>query len=233
MGHFCVEINIRTFELIRRELFRVLKDNDTFYVGDRIPPDLAEGVARATPLAVWNALDEIGRNDALQMSFEDAVRAYLTKTKAKLTKEGVVLNSMLFRSDALDQVGARKIVSGKQTIDVEVYVLDACLRHIWIDIKGQLIELDLTLKVPVGNEVLLMSLEEIKQFEEFCRERDSFHDEHCTAVSIQIYHEFKEVTGRDWDAGKRVKGRAKRGTPSAKREAAEARGAVHAAKARA
>jgi len=225
--------NLRTFELIRRELFRVLKDNDTFYVGDRIPPDLAERVTRATPLAIWNTWDEIGRNDALQMGFEDAVRAYLTKTKAKLTKEGVVLNSMLFRSDALDQVGARKLVSGKQTVDVEVYVLDACLRHIWTDFKGQLIELDLTLKVPVGNEVLLMSLEEIKQFEAFCRERDSFHDEHCTAVSIQIYHEFKEATGRDWDTGTRVKGRAKRGTPSAKREAAEARGAVHAAKARA
>lgn len=223
--------DLRTFELIRRELFRVLKDNDTFQVADRIPPDLADRVARATPLAVWNTWDEIGRNDALQMSFEDAVRAYLTKTKAKLTKEGIVLNSMLFKSDALDQVGARRMVSGKQTIDVEVYVLDACLRHIWIDIKGQLIELDLTLRVPVGNEVLLMSLEEIKQFEAFCRVRDSYHDEHCAAVTIQIYQEFKEATGRDWDAGTRVKGRAKRGTPTAKREAAEARGAVHAAKA--
>lgn len=223
--------NLRTFELIRRELFRVLKDNDTFFVADRIPPNLADRVARATPLAVWNTWDEIGRNDAMQMSFEDAVRAYLTKTKAKLTKNGIVLNSMLFRSNALDQVGARKMVSGKQTVDVEVYVLDACLRHIWIDVKGQLIELDLTLKVPVGNEVLLMSLEEIQQFEAFCRKRDSFHDAHCAAVTIQIYQEFKEATGRDWDAGKRVKGRAKRGTPTAKREAAEARGAVHAAKA--
>lgn len=178
-------------------------------------------------MAVWNAWDEIGRNDALQMSFEDAVRAYLTKTKAKLTREGVVLNSMLFRSDALDQAGARKLVSGKQTIDVDVYVLDACLRHIWIDVKGHLIELDLTLKVPVGNEVLLMSFEEVKQFESFCRERDSFHDEHCAAVTIQIYQEFKEATGRDWDAGSRVKGRAKRGTAVARQEAAEAKSAMH------
>ena len=219
--------DLRTFELIRRELFRVLKDNDTFFVADRIPPHLADRVARATPLAVWNAWDEIGRNDALQMSFEDAVRAYLTKTKAKLTREGVVLNSMLFRSDALDQAGARKLVSGKQTIDVDVYVLDACLRHIWIDVKGHLIELDLTLKVPVGNEVLLMSFEEVKQFESFCRERDSFHDEHCAAVTIQIYQEFKEATGRDWDAGSRVKGRAKRGTAVARQEAAEAKSAMH------
>ncbi|MFY9812109.1 hypothetical protein [Aquabacterium sp.] len=225
--------NLRTFELVRRELFRVLKDNDTIYVGDRIPPDLAEHIPRATPLAVWNALDAVGRNDAMQMSFEDAVRAYLTKAKAKLTKEGVVLNKILFKSALLDQIGARKMVSGKQVVDVEVYVLDACLRHIWIDIKGQLIELDLTIKVPVGNEVLLMSLEEIKQFEAFCRERDSFHEDHCAAVTIQTYHDFKAAGGSDWNSGTPVKGRAKRGTRSAKQEAAEILGAIHPTKTRA
>jgi len=228
-----IQSELRTFELIRRELFRVLLDNDTFYVGDRIPPDLVGRVERATPIGVWKALDEIGRNDAVQMSFEDAVRAYLNKAKAKLNKEGVSLHGMLFRSDALDEVGGRKMVSGKQTVDVDVYVLDACLRHIWIDIKGQIIELNLTFKIPVGNEILLMSLEEVIQFEAFCKERDSFHVEHCAAVTIQIYQEFKAATGRDWDAGRRVNGKAKRGSPVARREAAEARWAVHPAKVRA
>ena len=78
-----------------------------------------------------------------------------------------------------------------------------------------------------------MSLEEIKQFEAFCRERDSFHEDHCAAVTIQTYHDFKAAGGSDWSSGTPMKGRAKRGTRSAKQEAAEILGAIHPAKARA
>lgn len=217
---------MRTFELVRREIFGVLKDNDTFHVRSRVPPDLADKISRPTPLGVWVALDELGRNDAVDMTFEDAVRAYLSKAKATLSADGVAFHGMHYRSDALDAVNGRRMVSGKQTIDVEVYVLDACVRHIWIDLHGQLIELDLQVAVPVANEVLYMSLEELKQFEEFVKRQDSFHDEHRTAVTMEIYELFKQATGLDWDAGTRKSGQPKRGGPDAKREAAEAKRAM-------
>ncbi len=218
--------SMRTFELVRREIFRVWKDNDTFHVRSRIPPDLADKVSRPTPLGVWVALDELGRNDAVEMTFEDAVRAYLSKAKATLSSDGVAFHGMHYRSDALDAVNGRRMVSGKQTIDVEVYVLDACVRHIWIDLHAQLIELDLQVAIPVGNEVLYMSLEELKQFEVFVDRQDSFHDEHRTAVTMEIYELFKQATGLDWDAGARKSGQPKRGGPAAMREAAEAKRAM-------
>lgn len=171
------------------------------------------------------ALDDLGRNDAVQMSFEEAVRAYLDHLDAKLTRDGVILHGQLYKSPAFDAAKVRSAISGGQSLPVKVYFMEACIRHTWLEWKGQLIELDLASPTPVGNDVIYMSMEELKQFEEFCRQRERVHKGHRQAVSLQTYQEFKENVGKELDSGSRVRGRPKRGTRLAKLEANEARNA--------
>lgn len=217
----------RVFELVRREIFRVLKDNETINIVDRIPPDLLTHVPRLSPLALYGELNRRGRNDSQMMPFEDAVRTFLTRLPAKLTRKGVMLNSQCFSSEALRCSSLFGRIRGPQEPEVEVYVLDACLRHIWIDVDGQMIELDIQAPQRVGNEVMYLSLEELIEREKFLRRRNLEHEEHRDAVTSKFERDFFESSGKRWNGGKTVSGRPKRGTAGAKREAAESKKAVH------
>jgi hypothetical protein len=217
----------RVFELVRREIFRVLKDNETIDISDRIPPDLLTYVSRLTPLALFGELDRRGRNDSLQIQFADAVRTFLTRLKAKVTRRGVIYRAQCFCSEALQKSRLFGQIRGPQEPEVEIYVLDACLRHIWIDVDGNLIELDIQAPQRVGNEVMYLSLEELIEREKFLRLRKLDHEEHRDAFTSKTEHDFSEGTGKRWNGGKTVSGRAKRGSVAAKREAAETRAAVH------
>jgi hypothetical protein len=136
--------NMPVFELIRREIDRVLKDNETFNIKDRIPPNLLRNMTSLTPLALYSELDRRGRNDSMQIQFDDAVRTLLTKLKARVD-----------------------------------------LRHL-----------------------------------------NLAHEEHRDAYTAKIEREFSEQTGKTWNSGRTVSGRVKRGSPGAKKEAAESRSAV-------
>ncbi len=223
--------NLRTFELVRREIFRLLQFNDSCDIGNRIPPDLLEEVRRQTPNGLWETLDNCGRNDAVQMSFETAVRTYLDKLDATLTRDGVFLLGQRYMSKELDAAGARSSVSGNQSTEVTVYFLEGCLRYIWLEWKGRLIEVEVQYAVPVSNDVLYMSLEEVRQFDEYTRAHSQPLKKHREAVALKTYHEFKEVVGKEWNSGSRVRGRPKRGTRAAKQEAIETKAAMRGRKA--
>jgi hypothetical protein len=168
-------------------------------------------------------LAERGRNDSEQISFEQAVRNFLDQRSAKLTEAGVLLHGQLFKSKALTHSGACLTVAGRDDLPIQVYVLEGCIRHIWLDWHGQLIEVGLTFAIPVQNGTLHMSLAELEQFEAFLKDFKYDERENRQAVALEIYEQFQANTGKDWDAGSRKSGRAKRGSHAAKQEAAEAR----------
>jgi hypothetical protein len=217
----------RVFELVRREIFRVLKDNDTINIKERIPPDLLTHFSRFTPLVLYRELDKRGRNDSLQIQFADAVRTFLTKLKATFNRKGVLLHGQCFSSEALRNTKLFGRINGPQAPETEVYVLDACLRHIWIDVDGQLLELDIQVPLRVGNEVMYLSLEELKEREKFIRQNTVVHEDHRDAHTAMIEREYCDQSGKTWRGGKTIAGRVKRGSPGAKKEAAESRVAVH------
>ena len=222
---------LRTFELIRREIFSLLEFNRSADVRDRIPPEVTDALQVDTPIGLWNELASRGRNDAVLMSFSDAVRAYLEKRDALLTPEGIVLHGQLYKSAALDLTDARISVVGKEAMPIKVYFLDGCIRHIWLDWTGELIQVDLTFPVPVADKVFYMSLAELIQFEDFCKKRMPMHAQNRNGVSVEISNEFFAQTGLNMNAGRRVPGRAKRGTRAAQQEAAETKAAIRGRKA--
>jgi hypothetical protein len=218
--------NMPVFELIRREIDRVLKDNETFNIKDRIPPNLLRNMTSLTPLALYSELDRRGRNDSMQIQFDDAVRTLLTKLKARVDRKGVWLHNQCFSSESLRKSKLFGRIRGPQNPEIEVYVLEACVRHIWVDIEGKLLELDIQVPMRVGNEVLYLSLDELKEREKFLRHLNLAHEEHRDAYTAKIEREFSEQTGKTWNSGRTVSGRVKRGSPGAKKEAAESRSAV-------
>ncbi len=109
---------------------------------------------------------------------------------------------------------------------MKIYVLEACVRHVWIEWQGQLIELDVRYPVPVKDEVLYMSMAEAQQYEEFCAKRGREHAEHRDAAGAHYADLYEEQTGLDWKSAVRKSGRPKRGTAGARKEAGEARHAT-------
>ncbi|WP_324779779.1 hypothetical protein [Thiobacillus sedimenti] len=217
---------LSTVELIRREIFALLKFNASSSVRSRIPPDLAAKITGNNPNALYVLLDERGRNDAEQITFEQAVRNFLDLRPAKLTDAGVLLHGQVYKSAALTQSGACEAVAGRKDMPIQVYVFEGCTRHIWFDWHGQLVEVDLTFSVPVPNGVLHMSLAALEEFEAYLNELGYEHRENRLAVALATYEAFRTNTGKDWDAGSRKAGRAKRGSRAAKQEAAEAKNAT-------
>jgi hypothetical protein len=217
---------LRTIELIRREILALLKFNKSSNVRSRIPPDLADKITANNPNALYVLLDKRGRNDAEQITFEHAVRNFLDPRPAKLTDAGVLLCGQIYKSAALTQAGACEAVAGRQDLQIQVYVFVGCIRHIWFDWRGQLVEVDLTFPVPAPNGILHMSLAELEEFDAYLNELDYENRDNRLAVALETYDEFRANTGKEWNAGSRKAGRAKRGSRAAKQEAAEARNAT-------
>jgi hypothetical protein len=221
-----VQSDLRAIELARKAIWNHIKFNESCYIGDRIPPDLADRVSRPSPNGLWETLEELGRNDAVQMPFEDAVRAYLDIVPAKLTRAGVTLVGRNYHSSAPEFLKATQCVTGSQAVDVKVYVLESCVRHVWLDWERVLIELDVRYPIPVASGVEYMSLAEAKQYYEHMKEVDRIHRKHQQGAQVETETNYEEQTGQRWESNQRKSGRPKRGTHTAKQEAIEAKHAT-------
>ncbi len=213
-------------ELARRAVFELLAFNDSCDVSDRIDPSLERHVLRATPNEVWRALDARGRNDAVSIDVADAVRCYLDPVPAKLGRSGVELAGRNYFSKSAKFVHAREQLSGNQRVEIKVYVLEICVRHVWMEWQGELLELDVRYPVQVNEVVKYMSMAEAVEYAEHLeRERRNLQD-HRRAVGVEMKADYEKQIGKPWDKGTRKTGRRKTGTADSKRESAEARKAV-------
>lgn len=218
-SHLKSEKNV--FELSVREIRRVMVDNDSIDITSRITPDLWDKVRKPCPNTLWSVLDGLGRNDAVQVTFEDAVRAYLDRVEIVVKADGIDLHGQRYDSRALRATGLLDRVAVSQVMRMKAYVLEACVRHIWIDINNQLIELDLQASLRVGDEMLFMSLNEIRQREVEVRAMAPAFLEHRHATASKAHRAYEEETGLKWNGASRRAGRAKSGTPIARQEAVE------------
>lgn len=217
---------LRPVEMARKCIYDILTLNASINVINRVPPDLAMKVRNGSPNALWECLAERGRNDAMLHSWDDAVRSFLCKCSASLRRDGVWLAGRRYKSPLLEKYGATTELEGDQRIEVSVYVLEACMRHVWLDWRGSLIELAVCYPTPVGDLVLHMSLDEATQYETYCKEWEQSHKEHAKAVQNQMRSAYEANTNLPWKTETQRKGRPKDRTATAKAEAAEARDRV-------
>jgi hypothetical protein len=218
--------NLRVAEMVRQEIMRTVTDNNTMNVSSRIPMDLQSRLPIATPTAMWKLYDRLGRNDAMPVAFADAVRKWLTPVDLRLTSEGVELCGRRYDSKALRKSGVLDRVSREQSVSPRGFVLECCVRHIWIQIDHELIELDLQVRLRGGDSNVYVSLEELQREEALIKRRRPTTEVNRRAAHTERNQEFEENTGFEWEPGVRKQGRPpKKGSRSA--DASEAKAAMH------
>jgi hypothetical protein len=211
-------------KLARKLIREFIKKNRTRWIEEKIEaiPEMAD--VSPDPLSVWNSYDSRGRNDAQMMSIADAVRTFLTPKKLTLKEDGVYLSGRRFNSDELKKSGVfQKLKRSSVTVmEVDGYVMDLCVRHLWVEHGGQLYKLDAELKVGGDTDDLYISLSELEQFSAARAEINSAFRQHQRAASAEGISQFEEDTGDDWDSIQRKSGRPKK-TAQAQREEREAK----------
>lgn len=186
------------------EIFRVLEYIKITNAEDRIDPlpDLVD--VYPTPLGIWNHYAERYRNAAINISFEEAVRQYLTKVEFTVKEDAVYLHGRMFNCEELRETG----VFGIGETKVDGYILDLCVRYVWIEWKGKLIEVTALHRVRGLEEDLYLSIAELEQLsQERAKKRSQLNADKVPAI-LQTKQRFEEVTGKDYDnAIKRKRGK--------------------------
>lgn len=204
--------------LARRELARVLEFNDTANVHSRVDPSLAELVGPiSTPNAVWRAKERLGRHDGLSIRFEQAVRSNLKRVTGSLSRSGLTLAGRNYYSkESLFQDAMAAAAS--RALEVQVHVLTVCVRYVWLEWKGKLMELDVRYPIPVPEGVLYMTLQDARRYEEATKDQNTRLDKNRDAAGVAYDEDFEAQTGQKRTATKRVPGRPGNRKAAAKEE---------------
>jgi len=216
-----VQSSLTPVELARREIIRLMEFNNGALMSDRIDPDRALVHVLPTPNALWAHYDRMGRNDALPISLDDAIRTFLTPFEFELRDDGVYLKGRRYSSpafEALDDTHCSHTPGAPMT-RVRGYVLDMCVRYVWVEMKGQLLQLGARLRIRGDEETVWMSLEELNQWGVALCQCESAMRVHQHANAAEFRTRFETLTGKAWDAGKRRPGKPKRSSNVSERKA--------------
>jgi hypothetical protein len=211
-------------ELAKREIMRLMRFNNTTDMEARLDPDSELAHVVPSPTGIWNHYDRLFRNDAQPMRIEEATRTFLTPMEFSLRDDGVWLDQRKFDSNELRTSGIldRMARSGETGIKINGYILDMCIRHIWVEVDNRILLLEAQLRMRGDEETLFMSLEELNQWNENRRKISSAFKVHQHAASSEYIRRFEEDTGKNWDSATHRAGKPRRDATS-KQEENEAR----------
>jgi len=216
-----IRSELNPVQMARREIQRLIRDNQATDMSNRLTPEMQSTGTIPSPNGVWNFLDQRGRTDAQSMTFEDAVRAFLSPIAVSARNDGVYFNEMHFDSKALRETQLIDRVARGQVTSVNGYVLDLCLRHLWLEIEGQIIQVDAQLSLRDDENQLFLSLPEMVALATNKRATRRLFQEHQHAATSEFFLRTEEAIGRKPNAGKRLQGRPKTKTVVARQETAE------------
>lgn len=202
-----IQSELSPVSLAIREIFGSMKYNHSADMSHRIQPCSEMTMVTPSPCGIWNYYDGLFRTEAQPMALEEAVRTFLTPTQFAVKKDGIWFRSQRYDSDALRESGILDKVASGTELDISGYILDFCVRHIWVEIAGRLLMLDANLKIRDDENVLYMSLAELDQWHKQRSKINSEFGEHQQAVGLDYRQRFEEQTGMAWDAGRRKSGK--------------------------
>ena len=204
--------NLSPIQMMRREILDLIAFNKTADVSGKVDHMGSLAYVMRTPNGLWeyhtNQLSRYNR----QMSFDAAVREYLTPKQFRLTKSGVIYDDIQYKSDELVTCGVfQKIAMGHQaSIYCNGYILDMALRYIWVEIGDRLFEVEAQLKTFQHEENLYFSQLEHEQYQEAVNTVNSamsIHKQAARSETLQLHH---QINGKDWGSGRDYKGRHKK-----------------------
>lgn len=209
--------------LARREIERLIHDNQAMNVSSRLTPEMIAARITPSPNGIWNYLDGRARTDARTITFNNAVRRYLTPIEVKIKNDGAYFHEQRYDAKALRATGLVDRVAAHGQVTINGYILDLCVRYIWVEVSGQIIELPAQLPLRDDDAQLFVSLDELVALAKTKRELVSDFEEHRHAVRSEYVRRVKQATGSLPDAGLRKGGRPKSKTARGRQETADVR----------
>ncbi|MDY0748723.1 hypothetical protein SNE35_29765 [Paucibacter sp. R3-3] len=205
--------------LARREIRQMIARNKSASAQSRMTPEMRKAGVLPTPLGVWNYLDARGRNDAQAISFDDAVRMFLTPVKFKLEDGKFYLGKMPYGSMAATTALTSANYSKRwHVVEVDGFALNMCVRHAWVTIENRIVEVDALLKIRDDGEQLYMSLNELAAHGLAERRDRRRLDKNRPAARAAEMEAAERDSGIEPHAARRVRGQAKAKSGVAKRE---------------
>lgn len=202
-----VHSGLNLVEMARREIRRAIKDNENSDASDRMDGDMwLEGFS-PTPLNVWEYHDALGRNHGIRMSFDQAVREFLTPMTAVIKQSRVNFFGRKYNSKELTATGIFDRVGPGRTIKVTAYSMTMCVRHIWVDIEGRLYELSFVYTASTRAGSGDISLEDLQFINQSRLQAQAKRRSEKVAIDQHHYEEFEKETGKSWHTGVRKLGR--------------------------
>lgn len=197
--------------MARREIFRVLADNQDSDASGRTTEEMIINEVKPTPHGIWNFLDGRGRNSAIGMPFDEAVRTFLTVHPATIRKNAVYFYGRKYRSEALVDTQIFDRVARNGVIKCSAYALTMCVRHIWVEFEGLLYELDVVISAATVDGSVEITLPALMRIDELRRAAKAALREEKPAIEHDYRERFKNDTGADWAAGHRKTGKPSKG----------------------
>lgn len=208
-GHEFIQSDLNYFQLVKQELNRALIDNHTANVRHLFTFEMISKVSGFSPMDLWNYLEKNYRNDAEQISFETAVRRLLKPKTVMIKQDGIHHHKLKYTSAVLKQAGFFDTIARGAPAETTAYVLEACLRRIWVDVNGRLHAVDVVPPTRDATSLLRMSHPDAERFNELASEISPDSEEHKLAYRLMRAKSFREDTGKEYDNSQIRKGRAK------------------------
>lgn len=203
-----IQSDLNMFELARREIQRAGLDNKASNASARLTPEMIAAKTPANPNGIARYLIGRGRVDVVSMRLDRAIRSFLTKVTLELDASGLCLHGLRYDSAAYRASGLDRLPRGRQRLPVLGYLLPMTVRIVWIEHEGRLIEIEGQLPIRDDPRQLHLSLAELEQTSGELKELLKDQRENAAASKVDARNRFMEATGKQWDAGKRIAGRA-------------------------
>lgn len=202
--------NFNHVEAAKVELQRTIEKNWASDVGARLSPNMIRDSVLPNPTSMWNWMDRRGRTSARQISFDQAVRNFLTPVEFKVTRDWAKLYARRFDSPALGQSKLRAGVAKGQTVSIAGYAMNLCVRYAWIEVRHRIVEVMALLPMRDDDEQLFTSLDYLKQEHQNLNSLIGAQRDLSIAATMEFDEECVIATGKHPSSGRWVFGKAKR-----------------------
>lgn len=198
-------------QMAKREIMRAIRNNHLSDASRRMDDDMYQAGIKPTPHDIFTYWSMRGRDSSIGMPFDKAVKEFLNSRPVVIRKDGVYFYGRKYRSRALIDTGIFDQIARDGVIKASAYALTMCVRHIWVEVKGVLYELDFVRTARTSWGTSDISLRDLQDIDELRRQSGTDFRDEQPAHEQHFDDLFKENTDEDWDAGERKFGRPSKG----------------------
>lgn len=202
--------------LMKREFARIeCKNRSDDAFGRASDRAVVEGGVK-TPKELFDYLDRNHRTSAIQISLDQAVRAFLPKVTFTVKKGRVYLGHRQYSAEALFAPDVSRIIARGKDLNISGYVIAELPRVGWLELAGRLVEVE---SIRDGADTAhLASLPEREAIAKIRSTASGGRQAQQKVDVIAAQDIVREGTGKEWHAGTTKRGRINVKTPAARDE---------------